>query len=204
MNLKLVLRLVLAVLVIGGLTFLAVQIGARRPASAPAVASGPQTGPGGPFTLVDSAGKPFTQDDLKGRWNIIFFGFTFCPDVCPTTLDTLGRTLDLLGADRDKVRIVFISVDPERDTPAKMAAYLDNPAFPKGVVGLTGTPEQVAATAKAYKVYYEKEGEGDAYLINHSSISYLMDPSGRFARVLPYGMSPEDLATQVRDAMKRG
>lgn len=204
MNLKLVLRLVLAVLVIGGLTFLAVQIGARRPASAPAVASGPQTGPGGPFTLVDSAGKPFTQDDLKGRWNIIFFGFTFCPDVCPTTLDTLGRTLDLLGADRDKVRIVFISVDPERDTPAKMAAYLDNPAFPKGVVGLTGTPEQVAATAKAYKVYYEKEGEGDAYLINHSSISYLMDPSGRFARVLPYGMSPEDLATQVRGAMKRG
>jgi protein SCO1/2 len=204
MNLKLVLRLVLAVLVIGGLTFLAVQIGARRPASAPAVASGPQTGPGGPFTLVDSAGKPFTQDDLKGRWNIIFFGFTFCPDVCPTTLDTLGRTLDLLGADRDKVRIVFISVDPERDTPAKMAAYLDNPAFPRGVVGLTGTPEQVAATAKAYKVYYEKEGEGDAYLINHSSISYLMDPSGRFARVLPYGMSPEDLATQVRDAMKRG
>lgn len=204
MNLKLVLRLVLAVLVIGGLTFLAVQIGARRPASAPAVASGPQTGPGGPFTLVDSAGKPFTQDDLKGRWNIIFFGFTFCPDVCPTTLDTLGRTLDLLGADRDKVRIVFISLDPERDTPAKMAAYLDNPAFPRGVVGLTGTPEQVAATAKAYKVYYEKEGEGDAYLINHSSISYLMDPSGRFARVLPYGMSPEDLATQVRDAMKRG
>jgi protein SCO1/2 len=204
MNLKLVLRLVLAVLVIGGLTFLAVQIGARRPASAPAVASGPQAGPGGPFTLVDSAGKPFTQDDLNGRWNIIFFGFTFCPDVCPTTLDTLGRTLDLLGADRDKVRIVFISVDPERDTPAKMAAYLDNPAFPRGVVGLTGTPEQVAATAKAYKVYYEKEGEGDAYLINHSSISYLMDPSGRFARVLPYGMSPEDLTTQVRDAMKRG
>jgi protein SCO1/2 len=153
---------------------------------------------------VDSAGKPFTQDDLNGRWNIIFFGFTFCPDVCPTTLDTLSRTLDLLGADRDKVRIVFISVDPERDTPAKMAAYLDNPAFPRGVVGLTGTPEQVAATAKAYKVYYEKEGEGDAYLINHSSISYLMDPSGRFARVLPYGMSPEDLATQVRDAMKRG
>jgi len=204
MNLKLVLRLVLAVLVIGGLTFLAVQIGARRPASAPAVASGPQAGPGGPFTLVDSSGKPFTQDDLNGRWNIIFFGFTFCPDVCPTTLDTLGRTLDLLGADRDKVRIVFISVDPERDTPAKMAAYLDNPAFPRGVVGLTGTPEQVAATAKAYKVYYEKEGEGDAYLINHSSISYLMDPSGRFARVLPYGMSPEDLATQVRDAMKRG
>ena len=204
MNLKLVLRLVLAALVIGGLTFLAVQVGGRRPAQAPVVASGPQVGPGGPFTLVDSAGKPFTQDDLKGRWNIVFFGFTFCPDVCPTTLDTLGRTLDLLGPDRDKVRIVFISVDPERDTPAKMAAYLENPAFPRGVVGLTGSPEQVAGAAKAYKVYYEKQGEGDAYLINHSSISYLMDPSGRFARVLPYGMSPEDLAAQVRDAIKRG
>lgn len=202
MNLKLVLRLLAAAAIVAGLTFLAVQIGARRPAPAPAEA--PQAGPGGPFTLVDSTGRTFTQEDLKGRWNIIFFGFTFCPDVCPTTLDTLGRTLDLLGRDRDKVRIVFVSVDPERDTPEKMAAYLDNPAFPKGVVGLTGTPDQVAAAARAYKVYYEKQGEGDGYLINHSSISYLMDPRGRFARVLPYGMSPEDLAGQVRDAMKRG
>lgn len=202
MTLKLVLRLLAAAVVVAGLTFLAVQIGARRPA--PAVAAGPQAGPGGPFTLVDQAGRAFTQEDLKGRWNIIFFGFTFCPDVCPTTLDTLGRTLDLLGPDRDKVRIVFVSVDPGRDTPAKMAAYLDNPAFPKGVVGLTGTPEQVAAAARVYKVYYEKDGEGEAYLINHSSISYLMDPEGRFARVLPYGMKPEDLAGQVRDAMKRG
>ena len=200
MNLKLVLRLALAGLVVAGLTFLAVQIGGRRPA--PALQESAQAGPGGPFTLVDTAGRPFTQEDLKGRWNIVFFGFTFCPDVCPTTLDTLGRTLDLLGADREKVRIVFISVDPERDTPAKMAAYLDNPAFPKGVVGLTGAPEQVAVAARAYKVFYEKQGEGDAYLINHSSISYLMDPKGRFARVLPYGMSPEDLAVQVRDAMK--
>jgi protein SCO1/2 len=202
MNLKLVLRLALAALVVAALTFLAVQIGGRRPQ--PEAAPGLQAGPGGPFTLVDTAGRPFTQEDLKGRWTIIFFGFTFCPDVCPTTLDTLGRTLESLGPAGEKVRIVFVSVDPERDTPAKMAAYLDNPAFPKGVVGLTGTPEQVAVTARAYKVYYEKDGQGDAYLINHSSISYLMDPSGRFARVLPYGMAPEDLAAQVRDAMKRG
>jgi len=200
MNLKLVLRLLAAAVVVAGLTFLAVQIGARRPA--PDHAEATQAGPGGPFTLVDSTGRTFTQEDLKGRWNIIFFGFTFCPDVCPTTLDTLGRTLDLLGRDRDKVRIVFVSVDPERDTPNAMATYLSNPVFPKGVVGLTGDADQVAAAAKAYKVYYEKEGEGDAYLINHSSISYLMDPSGRFARVLPYGMSPEDLAGQIRDAMR--
>ena len=95
-------------------------------------------------------------------------------------------------------------MDPGRDTPEKVGAYLANPAFPKGVVGLTGTPEQVAVVARAYKVFYQKEGEGDAYLINHSSISYLMDPSGRFARVLPYGMSPEDLAGQIRDAKNRG
>ena len=200
MSLKWILRGLIAVLIVAGLAFLAFQTGARRPA-APA---GVTAGPGGPFTLVDTAGRTFTQEDLKGRWNIIFFGFTFCPDVCPTTLDTLGRTLDLLGKDKDRVRIIFVSVDPGRDTPKTMAAYLANPAFPKGVVGLTGTPEQVAAVARAYKVYYQKEGEGDAYLINHSSISYLMDPSGRFARVLPYGMSPEDLAGQVRDAMKRG
>ncbi|MFM8821486.1 MAG: SCO family protein [Phenylobacterium sp.] len=199
---KQILRLLAATAAVLTLTFLAVQIGGRRPPTE--ISSGGQGGPGGPFTLMDTAGRTFTQDDLRGRWNIIFFGFTFCPDVCPTTLDTLGRTLELLGPDRDKVRIVFISVDPARDTPASMAAYLDNPAFPRGVVGLTGTPEQVAVAARAYRVYYEKQGEGDAYLINHSSISYLMDPRGRFARVLPYGMSPEDLAAQVRDAMKQG
>ena len=199
---KLILRLLAAAILVAGLTFLAVQIGGRRPP--PEATSSPQAGPGGPFTLVDTTGRPFTEAGLKGRWSIVFFGFTFCPDVCPTTLDTLGRTLDLLGPDGKKVQIIFVSVDPERDTPAQMAAYLDNPAFPPGVVGLTGTPEQVATVARAYKVYYEKQGEGDAYLINHSSISYLMDPSGRFARVLPYGMAPEDLAGQVRDAMKRG
>ena len=199
---KLILRLLAAAILVAGLTFLAVQIGGRRPS--PEATSSPQAGPGGPFTLVDTMGRPFTEAGLKGRWSIVFFGFTFCPDVCPTTLDTLGRTLDLLGPDGKKVQIIFVSVDPERDTPAQMAAYLDNPAFPPGVVGLTGTPEQVATVARAYKVYYEKQGEGDAYLINHSSISYLMDSSGRFARVLPYGMAPEDLAGQVRDAMKRG
>ena len=200
MSLKWILRGMVAILAVAALTLLAVQIGARRPPT-PAMAQG---GPGGPFTLVDTSGRPFTQEDLKGRWNIIFFGFTFCPDVCPTTRDTLGRTLDLLGRDKDKVRIIFVSVDPGRDTPEKVGAYLANPAFPEGVVGLTGTPEQVAVVARAYKVFYQKEGEGDAYLINHSSISYLMDPSGRFARVLPYGMSPEDLAGQIRDAKNRG
>lgn len=200
MSVKGIVRLAGVALLVLGLVFMAVKIGGQRPGPSAAA----QGGPGGDFTLVDTSGRSFTQDDLKGRWNIVFFGFTFCPDVCPTTLDTLGRTLDLLGADRDKVRIVFVSVDPERDTPAKMAAYLANPAFPKGVVGLTGSPEQVAVAAKAYKVFYQKEGEGEAYLINHSSISYLMDPKGRFARVLPYGMSPEELAGQVRDAMKRG
>ena len=199
---KMILRLLAAAILVAGLTFLAVQIGGRRPP--PEATSSPQAGPGGPFTLVDTTGRPFTEAGLKGRWSIVFFGFTFCPDVCPTTLDTLGRTLDLLGPDGKKVQIIFVSVDPERDTPAQMAAYLNNPAFPPGVVGLTGTPEQVAAVARAYKVYYEKQGEGDAYLINHSSISYLMDPSGQFARVLPYGMAPEALAGQVRDAMKRG
>ena len=199
---KLILSLLAAAAVVVGLTFLAVQIGSRQPQ--PVHVASLQTGPGGPFTLIDTAGQPFTEARLKGRWTIVFFGFTFCPDVCPMTLDTLGRTLDLLGKDAEKVQIIFVSVDPERDTPPKMAAYLDNPAFPRGVIGLTGTPEQVSAVARAYKVYYEKQGEGEAYLINHSSMSYLMDPSGRFARVLPYGMAPEALAGQVRDAMKRG
>lgn len=157
---------------------------------------------GGPFQLVDQDGRKVDESLLKGKWSAVFFGFTYCPDVCPTTMQALAAAEQRLGPKADKLQVVFVSVDPERDTPAQLKTYLSNEGFPEQVVGLTGTPEQVAAAAKAYRVYFKKAGEGDDYLVDHSTPTYLMDPKGRFARVLPYGISPEEIATQVSDAMR--
>lgn len=157
---------------------------------------------GGPFHLVDQNGKAVDERLLKGRWSLVFFGYTFCPDVCPTTLTTLAAAQDRLGPKGKKLQVVFITVDPARDTPAQLKTYLASPAFPKGTIGLTGTPAQVDAAAKAYKVYYAKEGEGQDYSMNHSSAIYLMDPKGRFDRVVAYGLTPNEIARQVADAMR--
>lgn len=173
---------------------LALLVAACAPEPKPAV--------GGPFALVDQTGKPVTEKVLKGKWSAVFFGFTYCPDVCPTTLTAMAQAQAQLGPKAKDLQVVFVSLDPERDTPSQMANYLNNEAFPKGTIGLTGTKEQVAAAAKAYRVFYEKSGEGPDYLINHSTPTYLMDPKGRFARVLPYGIAPDEIARQISDAMR--
>jgi len=157
---------------------------------------------GGPFTLVDVNGKTIDQSMLKGKWTAVFFGFTYCPDVCPTTLQAMAAAQDRLGPKADRLQIVFISVDPERDTPPQLKAYLANEAFPKGTIGLTGSPAQVAAAAKAYRVFYQRSGEGPDYLVNHSTATYLMNPKGRFDRVLPFGVGPDELVRQISDAMR--
>ena len=157
---------------------------------------------GGPFQLVDQNGRPADETMLKGKWTVVFFGFTYCPDVCPTTLQALAAAQQQLGPKADEVQVVFISLDPARDTPAQLKTYLDADGFPKGIIGLTGTPEQVAAAAKAYRVYFKKNGEGADYLIDHSTAAYLMDPRGRFDRVIPFGVSPEEIARQISDAMR--
>lgn len=159
---------------------------------------------GGPFNLVDVNGKAVDQSVLKGKWTAVFFGFTYCPDVCPTTLQAIAEAQDRLGPKADQLQIIFISVDPERDTPAQLKAYLANEAFPKGTLGLTGSPQQVAAAAKAYRVFYERSGEGSDYLVNHSTATYLMNPQGRFARVLPFGVGPDELVRQISAAMRGG
>jgi len=157
---------------------------------------------GGPFQLVDQAGKPATEKLLKGRWSAVFFGFTYCPEACPTTLFALGETEKLLHA--KDFQTVFVSVDPERDTPAQLTTYLSNSAFPRAVVGLTGTSEQVAAAARAYHVFYQKAAEGTGYTVNHSTITYLMSPRGRFVCVIPYGASPDVMARMIKTAMQHG
>lgn len=162
---------------------------------------------GGPFHLIDQAGHPASDEVLKGKWSAVFFGFTNCPDACPTTLFALAGAEKQLGAKAADFQTVFISVDPARDTAAKLAGYLSNPAFPKRSLGLTGTPEQVAGAAKAYKVFYQTAPDPNdpkSYTVNHSTFTYLMTPKGRFACVIPYNASPQEIAGHVQAAMAKG
>src|SRR6201996_8584732 len=112
---------------------------------------------GGPFQLVDQNGKPADQNLLKGKWSAVYFGYTYCPDVCPTTLQMLGSASRSLGDRAKDFQVVFATVDPARDTPAQLKAYLSNAVFPPGAIGLTGTDQQVAAMAGAYRVYYQRQ-----------------------------------------------
>ncbi len=158
---------------------------------------------GGAFELVDQNGKPFTEKDLKGKYSLIYFGYTYCPDVCPTELQTMTQALEMLGPLAKKIRPVMISVDPERDKPEVLKEYLTN--FYPGFVGLTGTPEQVRKAGQAYRVFYRKTDEKSAsdYLMDHSSIVYLMDPEGRYLKHFAYGTPPEKMAEGIRKAIEK-
>jgi protein SCO1/2 len=147
---------------------------------------------GGPFRLTDHNGRVVTEADFKGKPFLVFFGFTHCPDVCPTALFEMSETFRRLGPDAEKARALFISVDPERDTPEKLKQYLSS--FDPRIVGLTGTPAEIAAVAKTYKVYAKKVPlEGGDYTMDHSAIVYLMDRNGRF--VAPFNLKrPADQA----------
>ncbi len=158
---------------------------------------------GGAFELVDQNGRPFTEKDLKGKYSLIYFGYTYCPDVCPTELQTMTQALEMLGPLAKKIRPVMISVDPERDKPEVLKEYLTN--FYPGFVGLTGTPEQIRKAGQAYRVFYRKTDEKSAseYLMDHSSIVYLMDPEGRYLKHFAYGTPPEKMAEGIRKAIEK-
>jgi len=159
---------------------------------------------GGPFQLIADSGARVDQGILEGKWSAIYFGYSFCPDVCPTTLAALAQALGQLGPGAKAVQVVFVTVDPERDTPAQLRAYLASPSFPKGVIGLTGSPAQIKAMASAYHVYYSRHQEGaGSYSVDHTSIIYLMDPKGRFARPIT-SAAPADMARQISEAMSGG
>ena len=163
--------------------------------------------PGGPFNLVNQDGRPIDESVLNGKWTAIYFGYTFCPDACPTTLQALKLAMDKMGSKAKSLQTLFITVDPARDTQTQLKVYLSSPAFPRPIMGLTGTPEQIAAAAKAYKLYYSKapmEGGGpDDYLMDHQSIIYLMNPDGRLARPLTSMLTPDGIAKQITDAMSQ-
>ena len=159
---------------------------------------------GGPFQLVDQEGRPVDESLLEGKWSLVFFGFTYCPDYCPTTLAALDATKQRLGDKAKDLQIVFISVDPERDTPQALKDYLSSDGFPEGVIGLTGTPAQVRAAADAYRAYYQKVGEGEGYTMNHSLTVYLMGPDGTFRTAVAEELGPERSAAIIERAMARG
>ena len=159
---------------------------------------------GGDFQLVDQEGRPVDQTILNGKWSLVFFGFTYCPEFCPTTLAEMAAVQQQLGEQARDLQMVFISIDPERDTPQALKDYLSSDGFPKGTVGLTGTPEQVAQAARAYRAFYQKVGEGEGYTMNHALTVYVMGPDGKFRTTLGYGLGPQKATQIVRDAMARG
>lgn len=151
------------------------------PLAPPRVATGPQTlAIGGPFSLTDHRGRAVTEADFRGRPMAVFFGFTHCPDVCPTTLGEMTALIEALGPDADRLHWLFISVDWERDTPEALAGYLE--AFDRRILGLSGTEAQVAEAARAFRVSYRRVGlDGGGYTMDHSASVFLLDGAGRFA-----------------------
>jgi protein SCO1/2 len=138
----------------------------------------------GPFTLVDDTGAPVTEKTLAGKPYTMYFGYTFCPDVCPTTLLDLSRWIKKLGPNADRLNYVFVTVDPERDTVQSLHAYLSS--FDKRIRGYTGTPAEIAQIAREYRVYYKKVPmDGGGYTMDHSAIIYLMGPDDKFVTVIP-------------------
>jgi protein SCO1 len=162
------------------------------------VATGPASLPvGGPFALTDHRGRAVTERDFRGRPMAVFFGFTQCPDVCPTTLGDMTALIEALGPEAERLHWLFVSVDAERDTPAVLAGYLE--AFDPRILGLTGSEEQVAAAARSFRVMYRRAPlEGGRYTMDHSASVFLLDAEGRFAGTLDHKETPEVALAKLR------
>jgi protein SCO1/2 len=171
-----------------GLVIMLWALGGLRGVTAPAAI-------GGPFQLTDQAGQTVTDQNLKGKPTLIFFGFTHCPDVCPTSLFEISEVLKAMGKDADRVNALFVSVDPERDTAAAMKDYLSS--FDPHLKGLTGNPESVAKVLSAYRVYSKKVPLKD-YTMDHTALIYLMDRDGRFVSPFNLKRTPEEAATDLK------
>ncbi len=159
---------------------------------------------GGPFSLTNQDGKRVTDQDFRGKYMLIFFGYTYCPDVCPGELQVMSAALDKLGAEGDKIQPIFVSIDPARDTPETLKVYVSN--FHPRLVGLTGSDADIAAVARAYRVYYAKakgtENSSD-YLMDHSTILYLMGPDGKFVKHFTFGTGVDGLVDGLREVIKQ-
>jgi cytochrome oxidase Cu insertion factor (SCO1/SenC/PrrC family) len=158
---------------------------------------------GGPFTLTDHTGTPFGSTELAGNYALVYFGYTFCPDICPTELGQIAEAIDILGPEGDRVRPVMITIDPERDTSEVLSEYV--PLFHERLVGLTGTEAEVRDVATNYRVFYKRfeDPSYTYYLMDHTSFVYLLAPTGEIASMFRYGTPPEDIAATIRQHMQR-
>lgn len=175
-------------LILGG----AIMLQLREVSTAPAPSA-----IGGPFTLTDQNGKTVTDKDLMGKPTLIFFGFTRCPDICPSTLFDIKEMLQVAGKDAGRVNVVFVSVDPDRDTPELLKDYLES--FDSRIIGLNGTPEQIEEISKLYRVYAKKiPTTEDDYTMDHTAIIYLMDKEGRFVNAFNLQRPPEEAMQELK------
>jgi cytochrome oxidase Cu insertion factor (SCO1/SenC/PrrC family) len=159
---------------------------------------------GGPFTLTDQTGKRVTDRDFRGKFMLVFFGFTNCPDVCPTALQVMAAALDKLGPNAERITPVFVSVDPEHDTPAMLAAYVAS--FHPRLVGLTGSQAEIDAVAKEYRVYVKKVPDPKSsagYTMDHSSIIYVMGPDGSYRAHFTHATSPDAMASRLAGMLQK-
>lgn len=180
-----------AVLAVGLAVFIGALVYSRNSAPTQAATLG------GPFRLVDQDGRAQTEQILSGKPTLLFFGYTHCPDVCPTTLFELAQVMQALGSDADRVQVVYVSVDPERDTPALLKDYLSS--FDARFIGLTGSPEEVANVAREWRAIYRKVPEQNGeYTIDHTAAVYVLDRAAHFTSVLDLGKGPEQAAAALR------
>jgi protein SCO1/2 len=157
------------------------------------------------FDLLDHAGQRRSAADFHGQWMLVFFGYTFCPDVCPTTLATVSAILDELGPPAERLQPLFVTVDPERDSPQVLADYVQ--AFHPRIVGLTGSAEEIARTAANYRVYYAKVEQEDVpggYVMDHSAFIYLVDPQGRFVQPFSHQANVDETVAVLREYLEAG
>jgi protein SCO1/2 len=187
----------IAVLLVASAALWLGQGGMSQLAGAPGVSVPGGVSVGGPFQLVDDHARAVTEASYRGRFMLIYFGYTTCPDICPTELQTVSAALDRLGPEAARIAPLFITVDPERDTVETLAGYVK--LFDERLVGLTGSTAQIAAAARAFRVYYAKATPkgSTTYLMDHSSFLYLMGPDGKFQALFRQGMTPAELAAAL-------
>ena len=162
---------------------------------------------GGPFDLVNQDGESVNFQSYLGKPQLIYFGFGYCPDVCPTSLQKMGIAMNMIGADADKIQPMLFSIDPERDTPESLKTYITANGFPKNLVALTGSQEQVDAAIKAYRVFAKRVDDPQSaaqYTMDHASLFYLMDKDGQFVDVMGHDTSPNQMAERLQRYLETG
>jgi len=192
--------LVLIGLVVAGFVISQSMFGSNSKNRSGIIVGAPQIG--GAFTLTNNKGETVTEKDFEGKLMLVFFGYTFCPDVCPTEMNVFGNVVQGLGEAAKEITPVFITVDPTRDTVAVMDEFVQ--AFHPSIVGLTGTEEQINVVKKAYRAYGQaanKKDDPDYYLVDHTSFTYLMDKDGSLATVFSYGTSPEEIIKKIKETL---